>query len=355
VRLKSEILAELNGELPPYDWAEGAKVYLDGFFKKYTRHQIEDFVGTKPLSAITPEDPAGSIAEIVGYLENFSNAVKFLQLPRGARILDVACGPGWVSHWLTRLGYETEGWDISADFIALAIKRMQEDPYVALSEGQVAERFRVLDLERDPLPAAVAGRFEVAILESCLHHFFDPIEALSKISQSLSPTGVVLIIEGENRTGDIRPEYMDVMHETHTLERPYPRRLLREILAAAGLVEVEFLAPVNGYFPASAPLTRQIDHYVRDRMEGMNVCLCAATAEAIRRYVPSYGSALEGDAQPVGSGAPAAVPSIADQIAIRLRAFTPTPVRAILRPVGRALLPWARRMSSRAGTRSRSD
>jgi len=52
---------------------------------------------------------------------NFSNVVMLLQLsPTRSRVLDVACGGGWVSHFLMRLGYATFGFDIAPDFVELA-------------------------------------------------------------------------------------------------------------------------------------------------------------------------------------------------------------------------------------------
>jgi len=128
MRTKADILDEINRDLPDLDWKRGAVDYIAGFFAMYSEQQITDFILTKPLSAITPEDPAGAIAEITACLDNFSSTVRLLALPRGARILDVACGGGWVAHWMRRLGYAAHGIDISADFVALAARRLHADP-----------------------------------------------------------------------------------------------------------------------------------------------------------------------------------------------------------------------------------
>ena len=130
MRTKQAVLADLNRDLPALDWRAGAKAYLVDFFERYTQGQIEDFVFTKPLGAITPEDPAGTLTEAVSYLFNFANAIQLLQLKRGARVLDVACGGGWFAHWLRKLGYDARGMDLSADFVALARRRLLDDPYL---------------------------------------------------------------------------------------------------------------------------------------------------------------------------------------------------------------------------------
>src|ERR1044072_743747 len=40
---------------------------------------------------------------------NFANMAMALELPPGARILDAACGSGWLSEFFARLGYDLAG------------------------------------------------------------------------------------------------------------------------------------------------------------------------------------------------------------------------------------------------------
>jgi len=325
MRTKEAVLADVNAELPDFDWAEGARRYLDGFFQRYSREQIELFVATKPLAAITPEDPAGSLAEIVSYLNHFSNTIHLLKLPRGAQVLDVACGPGWMSHWLTRLGYQTVGVDISPEFVALARKRVADDPCLDLPAEMLEAMFDTVDLEREALPQRLAGAFDAAILESCLHHFVDPIAALENIRRGLKADGVALIIESDNRQGPIRDDYMQVMLETQTLERPYSRAQLLEILAHAGFPAVEFLGPINGFFPESAQGGADLNAALSRITSDANICLCATSEEALLRLVPSRATPRP---QP-------AAPNPRMALATQLRGLTPTWVRPLLRPFGR--------------------
>ena len=285
---RAELLAKINADLPQLDWKKGARDYVAAFCARFTPEQIEDFIFTKPLAALTPEDPEGSLTEVSSYLFNFASTIRLLHLKRGARVLDVACGGGWFSHWLRRLGYEARGIDISEDFIKLARKRLLLDPHLQITAEEAEAAFLVHDLEVSSLPRDFHGRFDAVVLESCLHHFFDPIAALTHIRESLAPGGVVLILEGENRQGPIREEYMQVMLETATLERPYPRAQLLEILEAAGIGHVEFLGSVPGFFAASAPLAAHMTQLLADSTAGSNVCICALDAESLRRLIPSY-------------------------------------------------------------------
>ena len=285
---RADLLAKINADLPNLDWKQGARDYVAAFCARFTSTQIEDFIFTKPLAALTPEDPEGSLTEVSSYLFNFASTIRLLALKRGSRVLDVACGGGWFSHWLRRLGYDARGIDISEDFVTLARKRLLLDPHLAVTEAETKTIFQVHDLEVESLPNEFHGAFDAVVLESCLHHFFDPIAALSHIRESLAPGGVVLILEGENRKGPIRDEYVQVMLETATLERPYPREHLIEVLEAAGIPHVEFLGSVPGFFAASAPLSAHMTQLLADSTEGSNVCVCALDAESLRRVAPSY-------------------------------------------------------------------
>ena len=307
MRSREDLLKELNAELPPLDWRKGAQDYLAGYFERYSRPQIEDFVFTKPLAAVTPEDPVGALTETVSYLFNFASSMQLLALPRGARVLDVACGGGWFSHWMRKLGYEAIGMDLSADFVDLARRRLKLDPHLDCSSEAADAAYRVHDFEAERLPDEFRGTFDAVVLESCLHHFFDPIAALSHIAEGLKPDGVALIIEAENRTGPIKPEYMQVMVETATLERPYPRELLVEVAAHAELPHIEFVGTTPGFFAQSSRLSSHMTEHLANSMNGSNFCVAAKSAEALRRVVPTYGEA-QIEPVPPAQTTPASIP-----------------------------------------------
>jgi SAM-dependent methyltransferase len=281
--------------------------YVAAYCARYTPEQIEEFVFTKPLAAVTPEDPQGALIENSSYLINFASAIRLLNLPRGARVLDVACGGGWFSHWLRKIGYDARGLDISEDFVRLARKRLQTDPLLRLDPDELENIYSVHDLETTPLPPEIQGTCDAVVLESCLHHFFDPITALEHARAALKPSGVVLILEGENRQGPLRAEYLRVMEETATLERPYSREQLLEILAQVGLRHVEFLGLAPGFVAQSSPIAGHMTEFLADIMWGSNVCVCALEPEALIRIVPSYspgtaGGPDQGQAEPAANG-----------------------------------------------------
>jgi len=123
------------------------------------------------------------------------------------------------------------------------------------------------NIETAPLPAELDGSFDAAIMESCLHHFIDGISALRHVAKAIKPDGLIVVIEGENRAGPIKDEWLAVMKEFHTLERPYPRHLLEEMFRAAGLPHYEFFGQLNGWFAASDPQSAQMTELLRASTE----------------------------------------------------------------------------------------
>ena len=60
---------------------------------------------------------------------SFANILQILNLPIRSKILDVACGPGWLSEYLAMSGYEVAGIDISHDLIKIAKERIDSIKY----------------------------------------------------------------------------------------------------------------------------------------------------------------------------------------------------------------------------------
>jgi SAM-dependent methyltransferase len=171
--------------------------------------------------------------------------------------------------------------------VELTKRRLREDPLLedAGAEG-LDGRFFVLDAEREELPVALRGTFDAVVMESCVHHFLDPVSALSNIAVGLKEDGIAVVIEGENRRGPIRPEYMAVMREFDTLERPYTRSQMERMLPLAGLPAFRFLGRVNGWFSPDDPRVPLLPQMLRDDAEARNCAICARSPAALARVLP---------------------------------------------------------------------
>ena len=118
--------------------------------------------------------------------------LQLLELPAGARILDVPCGQGRHAHLLAEAGFDVDGLDYSPDLIAKARER---------GEGRTL-RYTRGDMRR--LPARWTGRFDAVLnLFTSFGFFLDPADdrrVIEQFARVLKPGGV-LIWHGGSRDG----------------------------------------------------------------------------------------------------------------------------------------------------------
>jgi SAM-dependent methyltransferase len=298
---KAALLQELNADVPKdLDWTAGALNYVAAEIAKRGEEWYTRYLLSKPLAPIPPTDAdatktgGAALIENCAYLTNFINAAALLDLPGGSRILDVACGSGWVAQFFTRMNYQAYGFDISPDMVYLARRRFSDDPLLRdLSNETKRERLFVLDIEREPLPARLHGTFDAIVLESCLHHFIDPISALAHLTYGLAEDGIIVVIEGENRLGPIKREYLELMKEFATLERPYTRSQLERILDCVGLPAREFLGHLNGWFSPRDPRVANLTEMLRGDADAINFVVAAKKTSPLDRIF-SFRKSIEG-------------------------------------------------------------
>src|SRR5690606_17891469 len=135
-----------------------------------------EYLYTKPFGT----DPWGD--DLCGKFHDFSHLIEIFRLPRGAAILDVGCGSGWLTEFFARMGYRTMGIDISPDMIDVARARIGGLGFPARGEG-LDVSFAVMDSEAFSL-----GRtFDAAVIYDALHHFADERAVLANVFAHLNP------------------------------------------------------------------------------------------------------------------------------------------------------------------------
>ena len=285
---KKDLLSLINREVPPgINWKKGAQSYVARCFEKEGRAKIEAYSLNKPFRHVAADGARPAIEETVHYIQTFSNVLDLITPKPSSRVLDVACGGGWVSHYLSKLGYWTYGFDISCDFIEIARNRLATDPTLGLTINDAHKRFTVLDIEREGVSNELRNSFDIVWLESCLHHFFDPVQALKNLHDALRPDGIVVLIEFENQVGPIKREFMQVMQDYDTLERPYARSELTAALIMAGFPNFEFFGALNGWFRPDDVQTTRLGQYARQSADSMNLAICAKSAEPLAAIFPT--------------------------------------------------------------------
>lgn len=276
---EEEFLRRLNADLPEgVDWKQGAVTYLrelvaDGDAGTERFHLTKPFAGGPDFAAFWVD------------VFQFLDVVHAVDLPAGSRIIDVGCGPGWTVHWLAKLGHEVIGLDISAELLEIAERRMQADPFPPFVGRPFVYELRVHDIEAAPL--RLDRPVDLALFESTLHHFFDPVAALRNTAVDLADTGVVAVIEASAPpVGSIwHDQNVELMQRYHTIERPYSRDQLYEMLDLAGLPFGEFYRPVNGLFRQHVDAVSAITHELT-RTDNINIFIAGKTREAVARLVP---------------------------------------------------------------------
>jgi SAM-dependent methyltransferase len=229
-----------EGRLPSLgqDYTEAHRRYVERLGA-----EEELWLRTKPFSV-----PAGH--ELRECLRTFAHIVDRLDLDVRAQVLDVGCGPGWLSEFLSRCGYWVTGIDVSEDMVRVARERL------AMIDQPISADMRPL-AEFHAIPASEiewTNRFDAAVLYDAMHHLDDEVETLRKIRRSLVPGGRIFIHEG------IRPEagsegerrLVAEMEQYGTLESPFDPAYLIAVLEEAGFTDVTRFAAVDELLDVSA-------------------------------------------------------------------------------------------------------
>jgi len=218
------------------------------------------WLSTKPFGAPPNQ-------ELAQCLRTFAHLVELLQLGVRAQVLDVGCGPGWLSEFLTRCGYWVTGVDISPDMIDIARTRVDEIP------GPVGEGIEPL-AEFHAMPVLElpwTDRFDAAVLYDTMHHFDNELETLEVIRRTLVPGGQLYIHEGVKPPPGSEGErnLLEEMERFGTLESPFDPEYLVSVVEQAGFVNVRSLVEVDELVDVAKPERRRdrlLERLVPDRL-----------------------------------------------------------------------------------------
>jgi len=104
------------------------------------------------------------------------------RLPKGARVLEVAPGPGYLAIEIARLGYQVTGLDISRTFVEIATANA--------SKAGVGADFRQGDVAHMPFEN---GTFDLVVCQAAFKNFTLPRSALAEIHRVLRAGGSAVI------------------------------------------------------------------------------------------------------------------------------------------------------------------
>jgi SAM-dependent methyltransferase len=216
-----------NGRLPSlgHDYNAGHRAYVEGLPEGERL-----WLHTKPFSA----PPS---FELPVCFRTFAHVIERLGLGERAQIIDVGCGPGWLSEFLARCGYWVTGVDISEDMVEIARQRVAKIPDHGPDSFDPVAEFYAMPVQEMPW----SNRFDAAVLFDTMHHFDDELETLRVIGRTLVPGGRIYIREGTLPASGSEDEknLIEEMRRHGTLESPFEPRYLVEVVEQAGFVDVQ--------------------------------------------------------------------------------------------------------------------
>jgi SAM-dependent methyltransferase len=214
---------------------------------------------TKPFYTVEGEVDLAHLR----HFHDVGHLLTALDLPYGSPILDVACGPGWLSEVFYRFGYDVTGIDISEDLLQIANRRIEGLPFPPVHPPGPTPSIRFLkrDVETEILPE----RFSGIVLYDCLHHFVDTAAVLRNLKAMLAPGGRLVIVEGAMPQRGSEGE-RDLLAETAahgTLESPFSPEGLDAALAQAGFATRRRYLVLDGLFEPTREARREVERLFR--------------------------------------------------------------------------------------------
>lgn len=223
-----------GGRLPSLgqDHATGHRTYVENLTEGGRL-----WLRTKPFHA-PPTD------ELALCLRTYAHIIEQLSLGLGAQVLDVGCGPGWMSEFLARCGYWVTGIDISEDMVEIARSRVEsiERP---IGDGVDEPRAEFHAMRVQELPWS--DRFDAAVLYDTMHHFDDELGTLKVLNRALVPGGRIYIREGARPAPGSEGE-QQLIHEMEqygTLESPFDPEYLEQVVREAGFIDVRRFVEID--------------------------------------------------------------------------------------------------------------
>lgn len=171
-------------------------------------------------------------------------------LASGARVLEVAPGPGYFSVALAKLGkFEITGLDVSKTFVEISRKNAKEAGVsVDFQQGNASH-----------MPFA-NDRFDLILCRAAFKNFSEPMRALAEMRRVLRPGGRAIIIDLRRDTpqeeinrhidamkvGAVNAAFTKLAFRCMLLKRAYTREQFEKMITEAGWQKYEISeAPVG--------------------------------------------------------------------------------------------------------------
>ena len=232
---RKRFLDSINGmtcSLLNYDWKRGAEEYVENLSESGKKWLL-----TKPFS---PDQHSVFFYEMYQIL----NLLEALQLQQGARVLEVGSGSGWVTELLAKLGFAVDSVEPSEEMNTLSQHRFSLIPnFFTLTKP----KWFCSTLEEFDGDSEI---YDAVIFHESLHHIIDKKKAMQNVYRMLKLGGKIAVDEFAWVDGDLilEEKLLNEMTTHQTMENPFDRKYLTELLQESGFSEVTRYHMINGFF-----------------------------------------------------------------------------------------------------------
>ena len=174
------------------------------------------------------------VTSVVPMVESLAaEALRVAAVPRGGRIVDVACGPGTLAHLAARQGL----WVTAIDYSPIMIARLRTRPGVPKVAAVIGDGMA--------LPYA-GGSFDAGFSMFGVMFFPEPAAGLAELARVLRPGGRAVVtswVAAERRP--LRQAAYDILDEiapgtaAEPVLAPSDREACRAVMAAGGFIDVK--------------------------------------------------------------------------------------------------------------------
>ena len=168
---------------------------------------------------------------------------QYSQKPK--KIIELGCGPGWLSVFLAKFNFKVLGLDISPKMIEIARARAQTE--------KVSARFKVLDIEQQIVKSEI-NRNDIVIIYDSLHHCPHEKKVIKKACKYLKKGGILILGE-PNKFHEYSPRSKAAVLKYGVLERGFKVKELAHVCHKIGFRKVWRLhGSDHGFTPRSENL-----------------------------------------------------------------------------------------------------
>lgn len=197
-----------------------------------------------------PYDPDFGHHDYFACIYAVANVIQAMRLKKGALVVEVGAGPGWLTQILIGLGYRVVAIEPSAQMIEIARGRLNGfSTMTGVPSDKATIMFATLEeAELEPY----LGSADCVLFHESLHHVIDEHASIRRAFELLRQGGCIAVCgEGRWEPGNrqLETELDEEMAHYGTLESPYTQTYLHHILKSAGFSDIVFYHSVNGLYP----------------------------------------------------------------------------------------------------------